>query len=663
MITTENPRLVPALDNTALEWSLQFLHNDSVLPTSQIEFPSDKCVHHLIYEQAQRTPEVTAVVCQGEKLTYRELNQRSNLLANALMKLGVGSNVPVGICIDRSPEMLVGLLGILKAGGCYIPLDPAYPKDRLNFVLTDAHPPVLLTRASLCAALKLGDAALKILCVDKLDEGSRGDQITACDTDHSSSQLAYIMYTSGSTGQPKGMMINHHNVVNFFMGMDNVLGVEHGVWLAVTSISFDISVLELFWTLARGFTVVIHTEEQTAATSQCNSVDRQSLADEIVKYDVTHFQCTPSLMGNLLRTPGCSKALSRLRKCLIGGEALPASLAKTLLSVLRGDLHNMYGPTETTIWSATHLVRDVSSSIPLGRPIANTDIYIMNDELQQKPTGDVGEIVIGGEGVGVGYLNRPDLTAKKFVPDPFHRGKSARLYRTGDLGQYHSDGTIEFLGRADQQVKLHGHRIELGEIESVLQQHPEVLDCVVNVWTVTPEDKRLAAYVVCSSASATLGTELRRYSEVKLPHYMIPATFVFLEKIPLTPNGKIDRNALPSPEENRPQLDTMFLPPRTQLEETIAEIWQKVLHVDKVGMNDNFFDLGGNSLLLTEAHAKLCVALNANFPIVRFFDHPTITTLAEFLADEKKPSSPNVRDRAMRQRNVFARKPFRTMAT
>ena len=625
-----------------------------------MEFPTDRCLHQLIDEQAQRTPETTAVIFENQRLTYRELNGRATALAGALQKNGVGPGVPVGVCLERSLEMVVGLLGILKAGGCYVSLDPAYPKERLTFVLADAQPPVLLTQISLRNDLHFDLPNLKLLCVDEPAQAvaspghAAGKQEPAARMmSPGPGDLAYIMYTSGSTGRPKGVMITHRNIVNFFAGMDRVLGVEPGVWLAVTSISFDISVLELFWTLARGFTVAIHSEGARAG-QQAKSIGPETIFDQMLQHGVTHFQCTPSLAAMLTRHPGSSEGLRPLRKFLVGGEALPATLAAHLRQLLRGDLHNMYGPTETAVWSATHLVREVNGAVPIGRPIANTQIHILDGQLQPVPAGEPGEICIGGEGVARGYFRRPELTAEKFVADPSGPDAKARLYRTGDIGRVRADGAIEFLGRADHQVKLHGHRIELGEIEAVLCQHAAVQECVVQVWAAGRDDHRLAAYLVPVNGSVPPAAALRRFLEPKLPGHMMPAAFVWLEKMPLTPNGKIDRSVLPKPQEVRPDLNAIYVPPQTQVEEAIAGIWRQSLRMEQVGVQDNFFDLGGNSLLLMEMHAQLCRALKTDFPIVRLLEHPTIAAFAEFLATREKPSLTSVHDRAQRQRQAFA---------
>ena len=632
-----------------------------------VDFPRDKCIHQFIEEQARRTPEATAVVFEDQRLTYRELNTRAEALAFALRQLGIGPDVPVGVCLERSLDMMVGLLGILKAGGCYVPLDPAYPKERLAFVLADARPPVLLTQTSLRRDLKSKFPNVKLLCVDDPEDHASRMNSESIRSTHQvpvprsalraphSNNLAYIIYTSGSTGQPKGVMITHRNLANLFAGMDRVLGVKPGVWLAVTSISFDISALELFWTLARGFTVVIHSEGSRTGL-QTNGIEQESIFDQILRHGVTHFQCTPSLAGNLIRTRGASEALQRLRTFLVGGEALPATLAAQLRQILRGDLINMYGPTETTVWSATHPVREVNGTVPIGHPIANTEIHILDGQLQPIAVGEPGEIFIGGEGVARGYLNRPELTAERFVPDPFSPDATARLYRTGDIGRFRTDGAIEFLGRADHQVKLHGHRIELGEIESALRQHTAVRECIVHVWEAGPDDKRLAAYVVPVNGSAPPAAELRRFLEPKLPGHMIPAAFLWLEKMPLTPNGKIDRNGLPKPETVRAEPAASYVAPQTPVQETIARIWRQSLRVEQVGVQDNFFDLGGTSLLLLEIYAQLTVALKVDFPIVRLFEHPTIAALAEFLATRETPALPSVHERALRQREAFARR-------
>jgi natural product biosynthesis luciferase-like monooxygenase protein/amino acid adenylation domain-containing protein len=981
-------------------------------------YPEDKCVHQLFEEQVERTPEAIAVVFENDELTYQELNHRANQLARELQRLGVGPDVPVGVCVERSLEMMVGLLAILKAGGCYVPLDPAYPPERLSFMLQDSQAPVLLTQAKLRPYLKLDATNLQVLSLDPQHPAFRAaHSASAPSSGVTSDHLAYVIYTSGSTGQPKGVMVSHRNVANLFAGMDRVLGPEPGVWLAVTSISFDISVLELFWTLTRGFKVVLYREDHgsgparktappgdkpidfslfyfasdagdrgeekyrlllegakfadangftavwtperhfhsfgglypnpsltsvalamitqhiqiragsivlplhhpirvaeewsvvdnlsrgraaialasgwqandfaiawenysqrkeimrrnidtiqrlwrgeaittinglgepveieifpkpiqrelpiwltssgNAETFQLagelgfdllthlsgqgieqlaqkieiyreawrshghaprvgrvslmlhtfvsddrafvwekvrgplghylrtyrdlsrnghggvqdaggdielllqNAVERyvetsglfgtpetclptldklkaigvdeiaclidfgidtdsvlaslthlnqlrershrirnditpnqvhengqwRSLPEQILRHGVTHLQCTPSLAGALALVPESLQAMRQLRKLLLGGEALPVSLAKQLREALPGGLFNMYGPTETTVWSTTYPVTRNEKTIPIGRPIANTEIYILDRNLQPVPAGVPGELFIGGDGVARGYLHRSELTAEKFLTHPFHPASPARLYRTGDRARYRADGAIEFLGRLDQQVKLRGFRVELGEIESALSQHPGVRECAVRIWENGPNDQRLAAYLVAALAANPTDGELRRLLAEKLPEHMLPSVFVRLEQLPRTANGKVDRRALPEPEGIRAALGTAYVAPRTELEKSIAKIWRELLRVDKVGLHDNFFDLGGHSLLVVQAQTRLGDALGTDLRVVHLFQYPTISALAKFLGERPEQASfQKARERARRQRDSFARR-------
>ncbi|HUE36707.1 MAG TPA: AMP-binding protein, partial [Candidatus Acidoferrum sp.] len=597
---------------------------------TRAEFARDKCVHQLFEEQVKRTPDGVALIFEDEKLTYYELNERANHLAHELQALGVGPEVRVGICVKRSLKMMVGLLGILKAGGCYVPLDPKYPKERLAFMLEDAQVPVLLTQDDLRPEFKFEIPNLKLLCLDALRFSQRGTfRVTAPHSGVKPENPAYVIYTSGSTGRPKGVIITHRNVVNFFGGMDRALGAEPGVWLAVTSISFDISVLELFWTLARGFKVIIQPDDDHAqiAALSGKSTDKKiesgvgedpaaaglpdsnghkeltdpptaanrrwrSPAEQILRHGVTHLQCTPSLAKTLVLAPESQEAMRRLGKLMLGGEALPVSLAKQLREIMSGGIINMYGPTETTVWSSVHLVDEIGHTIPIGRPISNTVIYIVDKYVQPVPIGVPGEILIGGEGVARGYLNRPELTAEKFIFNPFGAEADSRLYRTGDLGRFRADGTIEFLGRIDHQVKIRGHRVELHEIELAFSQHPAVREIVVVARDDTAGDQRLVAYVVAASNAKPTATELRRFAQDRLPEAMMPAVFVFLDELPLTPNGKVNRKALPAPEGQRPELETAYIAPGTRQEKTIAKVWSELLGVVQVGLNDNFFDLG-----------------------------------------------------------------------
>jgi amino acid adenylation domain-containing protein len=610
------------------------------------DFPRDKCIHELFEEMVERTPDAVALVFEDEELTYCELNEQADRLASRLQILGVGPDVCAGICVKRSLEMVVGLLGILKAGGGYVPLDPAYPEERLAFMLEDSRAPVLLTQTSLHGQFKSEISNLKLLCVDELlnsrtqdeNENDRVSRLTPRDARLStlnaqpSTGLAYVIYISGSTGQPKGVMVTHRNVVNFFTGMDRVLGTKPGVWLAVTGISFDISALELLWTLARGFKVIIQPDGDRDDSVPANGQWR-SLPEQILRHGVTHLQCTPSLAGTLVLAPESRMAMRSLDKLLLGGEVLPVSLANQLREILRGDLFNMYGPTETTIWSAVHRVEQIENSVPIGRPVANTQIYILDKNLQPVPAGVPGEIFIGGEGVARGYLNRPELTAEKFIRHPFGADGHSRLYRTGDLGRWRADGTVEFLGRADHQVKIRGHRVELGEIEATLGAHPAVRECVVAAREDSPGDKRLVAYAVAAPDAKPSTTELRRFAREKLPEAMVPSAFVLLGRLPLTPNGKVNRRALPAPGASRPELETLYLAPRSDAQRAIARIWRDVLRIEKVGLHDNFFELGGHSLLMTQVIIRVREAFQIELPMRRCFESPTVAGLAGALEE------------------------------
>ncbi len=599
--------------------------------------PHEITIAALFTQQAARTPDAVALIAGDRELTYRELEAQSNRLARHLQKLGVEPDTLVGVALGRSETLVISLLAILKAGGAYVPLDPGYPRERLSWVIEDSKMQVLLTCTETRERIPLGRGPLTIVEVDDPGLDIHGSQaVHARSLGHN---LAYVIYTSGSTGKPKGVMVENRNVANFFTGMDRVIGCEQGVWLAVTSICFDISVLELLWTLTRGFKVVLHEDDGVDA-----------IADEISRHHVTHLQMTPSLARMLTLDARAFAALGSLRHLLLGGESVPASLIHLLRNVVKGEIHNMYGPTETTVWSTTCRVEAVGNTVPIGRPIANTGIYLLDGNFNPVPAGDVGELFIGGDGVARGYWNRPDLTAERFIRVPSL--SQQRLYRTGDLARYQPDGNLEFLGRTDYQIKLRGHRIEPGEIEAALEQSAGVRQAVVVMREDREGDQRLVAYLVAERAGDKADMALRREMESKMPDYMVPSSFVFLPAFPLTDNGKIDRKALL----DLPQPGLVAGPPEapqnngaiSDLELTVARAWAEALAVPSVGIHDNFFDLGAHSLTVVEVHARLQQELGRDIALIDLFQFTTVSALASHLAGSQPRGQ--LLDRAQRRR-------------
>lgn len=608
---------------------------------TEVDYPRDSTIADQFNQQVAKTPDAIAIIAKDSQLSYRELDERSNRLARHLQSLGVKPDTLVGVAMGRSETLVVSLLAILKAGAGYVPLDPTHPKERLSLVIDDSEMQILLTTSEARDRLPLGAGGVTVLDVEH--PAIALESPNAVETNAASHNLAYVIYTSGSTGKPKGVMLENRSVVNFFTGMDRAIGCAPGVWLAVTSFSFDISVLELLWTLTRGFKVVVHGDEGTAA-----------IADEITRHGVTHLQMTPSLARMLTLDAGAFAALSLLKQMLLGGEAVPASLIHHIRQIFSGEIYNMYGPTETTIWSTTYRVEEPGSTVPIGRPISNTQIYMLDAELQPVHAGEIGELFIGGDGVARGYWNRPDLTANRFLTIPSL--SPHRIYRTGDLARLLPDGNIEFLGRADFQVKLRGHRIEPGEIEAILEQYNGVRQAVVVVREDREGDKRLIAYLVVKASGAESAGTLRSVLESKLPDYMVPSAFVFLPELPLTDNGKIDRKALlklppPSSAVNasvgQPQNESSNQA-SNEMERIVAAAWQDALGIPSVSMNDNFFDLGAHSLTVAEVHAKLQEALGREISLLDLFQFSTVSALARHLAGTQ--SHGQVSDRAQRRR-------------
>jgi amino acid adenylation domain-containing protein len=576
----------------------------------------NRCLHELIAEQAQLTPDAVAVRCAGHDLTYRELDLRANRLAHHLVGLGVRPEVLVGICVERSLEMVVGLLGILKAGGAYVPVDPAYPTDRQSFMLTNSEAPVIVTQERLLDGLPL--EGLNVVCLDRDWPAIDALPAEAPEVQSDPEQLAYVIYTSGSTGQPKGVQIPHQALVNFLETMRQTPGLAgDDVLVAVTTLSFDIAGLELYLPLIVGARVVVATADTVT--------DPRGLAQLLETNSATVMQATPTTWRMLLDsgwtgTPGL--------KVLCGGEALPVALADRLVAADL-ELWNMYGPTETTIWSTCANVRTQGEGLTIGRPIANTFLYILDGGLAPVPVGVDGELWIGGDGLARGYRGRPDLTEERFVPNPFVAEDDARMYHTGDLARYRPDGTVEFLGRIDHQVKVRGFRIELGEIETVLARHPGIAEAVVIARGDTTAEAELSAYVI-PHADAVASHELREYAGESLPAYMVPSTVTTLDAFPLTPNGKVDRKALPEPTRERSG-ERELVAPTTPLEIRLTEIWERELGISPIGVTDDFFDLGVTSIVAATLFAAIEHELGGELPLGAIFQAPTIRALAELL--------------------------------
>jgi amino acid adenylation domain-containing protein len=572
------------------------------------------CLHELVGDQASIAPEAIAVEFREQRLTYGQLDARANQLAHYLLGLGVGPEVLVGICVERSLELVVGLLGILKAGGAYVPIDPAYPAERQQYMLTNSQAPVVVTQETLHGQLPLGEASVVCVDSDLSKIAAMPDEAPAVTADPG--QLAYVIYTSGSTGKPKGVQIPHRALVNFLLTMQQAPGLTaDDVLVAVTTLSFDIAGLELYLPLITRARVVIAPTE--------TSSDPRALAGLLQQSGATVMQATPTTW-RMLASSGWNGGTQL--KGLCGGEALPAALADQLVG--HGvELWNMYGPTETTIWSTCSRVRK-AEPITIGRPIANTSLYILDTRMNPVPAGVVGELWIGGDGVARGYRGRPDLTEERFVADPFARSSGARMYRTGDLARYRADGSVEYLGRIDHQVKLRGFRIELGEIETALSSHPAVANAVV-VPRGSGGEAELAAYVIPQGVPVA-APALRQFLAKKLPAYMVPSTVTILEAFPLTANGKVDRQALPEPARERSG-QRALVAPRTALERKLAAIWVRELGISPIGVTDNFFDLGVTSIFAASLFAAIEHDLGGNLPLGAIFTAPTIEALANLL--------------------------------
>ena len=613
-----------AFEGTATVAELSLLPDDEVralalMNATATDYDATLGVHEAIAVQAARTPHCAAVSFQEQSLSYRELDDRAAALAARLKASGVTAGDVVGLCLERGPDLVVGVLAILKTGAGYLPLDPDYPHDRLLYMIQDSGAARVVTSRAVTA--KLAIPAEKVFLVEGPDLFLNPE--VHPDTGGAparSRRTAYLIYTSGSTGRPKGVVVTHQNVLNFFAGLD--ARIPHnppGRWIAVTSLCFDISVLELCWTLTRGFTIVLYS----------NALPSASVAQTIEQEQVTHLQCTPSMASMLVADAAGRQALSRLSALLVGGEALSLKLAAELRALVPGSLFNMYGPTETTVWStACDLVR-IGDFVPLGQPIANTRLSIRTPAGAECPALVAGELLIGGAGVSDGYWQRPELTAERFIADPSAPG--VRFYRTGDLVRRHPDGALEFLGRIDHQVKIRGHRIELGEIESVLLRQPGVKDAVVMACEDAAGDWSLAAYVTAQAHHALDTENIRRGMAEKLTAIMVPRTIRLLHAFPLTPNGKVDRRALPpaAPKARDARAEL----PQTPLEKTLAAVWERVLGQQNIAASDNFFALGGSFFLAVQVLRQVREACGREVSLPEMVHFPTVRALAAHLAE------------------------------
>jgi amino acid adenylation domain-containing protein len=633
---------------------------------TRTDYPRDKSVAQLFEDTAAAHADATAVVLAGQTLTYAELNRRANRLAHRLRKMGVRPEVMVGCCLERSLDLIVALVAILKAGGAYVPLDASYPKERFDLLLEDTHAPVMITQKSLAANVLSGRKVSGIV-VDDEEFASATSPAASADSDQDPApaggptSLAYVMYTSGSTGRPKGVMVENRAIVRLVRNTNFCKLGPDETFLQYAPISFDASTLEIWGPLLNGGRLVLMPPQASSLVDLGRTIRDQR---------VTAMWLTAGLFSLMVEQR--LEDLAPLRQLLAGGDVLPARHVRRVLDAHPGcTLINGYGPTENTTFTCCHVMRSgdaIPDSVPIGRPISNTRVYILDDDKRPVAQGETGELWAAGDGVARGYLNSPDATAEKFLRDPFVADSAARMYRTGDLARWREDGSVEFLGRIDTQVKILGYRIEPGEIEGALLAHGAVKQVCVVPHTDESGSKRLVAYYVAATDSGTTAADLRKFLAEKLPAFMVPALFVPLANLPLTPNGKIDRAALPAPGAasavpgNGAESPASSVPGETaasEMEQNLIALWKRILRVDPIGLDDNFFDIGGDSLLLVAVHSNLQKTLHIEIPVTDLFEFTTVRTLARRLGSQKAPaaSSP-VSDsqlQAQRQRDAFAR--------
>jgi amino acid adenylation domain-containing protein len=582
-------------------------------------YPQHQAIHQRFEAQAEQTSEAIAVVYDDQHLTYGELNRRANQLAHYLKQRGIGPEDTVGLCIERSVEMIVALLGILKAGGAYVPLEPTSPQERLAFLLADTEVTVLLTQDRLVKHLP--ETAAQVICLDTDWASIAQEAVANLVSEAAADNLAYVMYTSGSTGRPKGVSVIHRSVVRLVNGTTYAHFSNDEIFLQLAPLAFDASTFEIWGPLLNGARLVVLPPQPPSLAEIGQTLEQQKVTTLWLTAGLFHLMVESQL-----------DRLRGVRQLLAGGDVLSVPQVQTVLRELDGiTLINGYGPTEGTTFTCCHSMTassQIGRSAPIGRPIANTQVYVLDAYLQPVPVGVPGELYIGGDGLARGYFKRPGLTAERFVPHPFSALPGVRFYQTGDRVRYRTDGTLEFLGRQDHQVKVRGFRIELGEIEAVLKQHAGVQEAVLLAQEDRSGDKRLVAYVVPEPESAPTVSELRRFLAAKLPAYMVPSAFVCLDALPLTRNGKVDHRALPRPEPSRVESEETIEAPRSPVEETLAGIWADILGLDRVGRRDNFIELGGHSLLATRVMVRVHDTFQMNLPVRCLFETPTVAEIA-----------------------------------
>ncbi len=579
-------------------------------------FPQDKCIHQLVEEQVEHTPDAVAVVFGSQQLTYRELNRRANQVAHYLKKFGVQPEVLIGVCVDRSLEMIIGILGVLKAGGAYVPLDPTYPEERLAFMIQDTEMPVLLTQKKLLTDLPHTTA--KIICLDHEWDTIAQQSQEAPARQITPDNLAYVIYTSGSTGTPKGVLLAHRGLCNLAQAQIRKFAVQPGDRvLQFVSFSFDVATSDVFTALCSGATLCLVSKEAL--------LPGPGLLDIFRNLAITHVEI-PSPILKLLP----SSDLPDLRVIIVGGETCPPELVGKWAPGRR--FFNAYGPTETTVCATAAECTDAAQKPPIGRPLDNIQVYLLDAALQPVPIGVPGELYIGGVGVAKGYLHRPDLTMQAFISNPFDQRPESRLYKTGDVARYRSDRNLEFIGRVDYQVKIRGFRIEVEEIEAVLKANSMIDEAAVIVRETKSGDKQLLAYVTAQAEQTMDVDSLRTELKATLPDYMLPSAFIRLEHLPLTPNGKIDRRALPTPDVAQTPVVAHGGTPVTPFEKRVAEIWQATLGLEQIGIQANFFEIGGHSLLAVQIHQTLQAGFGQHVKLTDIFQYPTIQSFAQYLS-------------------------------